>query len=216
MTITSFEEFHISLEKYRGKPVIFRGVTDAKTHKLIPRLGRFNRSGFSGVDVESRIFDEFKKQSRPYLDFIPNNDWEWLALAQHHGFPTRLLDWSKNPLVALYFAVEQEHGQDSAVYVYGRSKIIDTDVHQNPFAIDQVFQFVPPHLNRRIIAQAATFTVHPDPTKELLDSKIDVLTVAQGARVKLKLTLLGYEIHRAALFPDLDNLAQHIRLLSGY
>jgi hypothetical protein len=54
---------------------------------------------------EDDIFKSFKRKSRSYLSCIPEDDWEWLAVARHYGLPTRFLDWTKNPLVALYFAV---------------------------------------------------------------------------------------------------------------
>jgi len=53
-----------------------------------------------------KMLDEFKAKSYPYLNTVPENEFEWMFLAQHYGLPTRLLDWSLNPLVALYFAVE--------------------------------------------------------------------------------------------------------------
>lgn len=58
--------------------------------------------------------------------------------------------------------------------------------------------------------------MHPDPTEEFVNDKIDVLRIAESARERLKKDLYMYGIHRAALFPDLDNLANHIAWLSGY
>ena len=101
-----------------GLERIFRGVTD-KDHELVPSIGRSTEAGTSGdiSTLERDLMEEFKRLSVPELTLPPTSEFEWLFLAQHYGLPTRLLDWSSNPLVALFFAVERKDEVDGAVYM---------------------------------------------------------------------------------------------------
>jgi hypothetical protein len=76
LKIGSFLDFHNRLQTFIGRVVIFRGVTDAYKDKLIPRLGRTENRFVTILNSEAHIFRTFKEQSRPYLDLIPDNDWE--------------------------------------------------------------------------------------------------------------------------------------------
>lgn len=77
------------------------------SYKLIPSLYRHPTINDINqlLDLESQILVRFKQRSVPYLDRLPSGDWDYLFLMQHNGIPTRLLDWTENPYIALYFAL---------------------------------------------------------------------------------------------------------------
>jgi hypothetical protein len=87
-----------SLGRFRSG-FLFRGMPSA-AYDLRTSLGRLGRDAPA---VEGHLLRNFRKYARrdPIMD---DSTWSWLALGQHHGLPTRLLDWSYSPYVALHFA----------------------------------------------------------------------------------------------------------------
>ncbi|WP_454715087.1 FRG domain-containing protein [Caulobacter segnis] len=84
---------------------VFRGHGD-KAWKLRPKIGRADVLGVEwDPSAEIGLFEEFCRRARQFDPGVGFSSWDWLALAQHYGLPTRLLDWTQNPLVAAFFAV---------------------------------------------------------------------------------------------------------------
>ncbi len=102
----------------------FRGQVD-NTWPLSPSLLRDG----GHRDHETDMLKRFKQEAAQLVDVSDSSEWNWLSMAQHHGLPTRLLDWTTNPLVGLFFAVEErEDGRGRA----GRLFCLD------PIALNEV------------------------------------------------------------------------------
>jgi hypothetical protein len=103
----------------RRDSAVYRGVGDASWPMLtsLDRLGGTNPP-HAKRGLEEHVLRNFARYSRPYLGApgasAARGDWELLAAAQHHGVPTRLLDWTYSPLVAAHFATLGRRGDAGA------------------------------------------------------------------------------------------------------
>lgn len=170
---------------------VYRGEADTASPLLtsLDQLGG-NNPPHTKADLEEYILRNFIRYSRPYFASAPVNDWEVLVSAQHHGLPTRLLDWTYSPLVAAHFAtVDPAISTDRAVWlldwkaVHRHFKLPELALliqdlegmaaAGRPFTPSSMFSMPedappfacmlePPSLDARIVAQSAAFTLCSD------------------------------------------------------
>jgi hypothetical protein len=214
--IHSFGELHEIIESYDERTIMYRGVKSVK-FPLIPKIGRIvpPRSIGSMEVNEKEILRLFKERALRFIDFTPTSNWDWLALGQQHGLPTRLLDWTNNPLVACYFAVEEPGEDDGVIYAYQNQSYIDVEEYPDPFRYRQVGKFIPWHISPRITNQGGLFTIHPKPYEQFESDDMEKLIIPNRLRSTLKRTLNKYGVDRFSLFPSLDGLSSHIEWLQS-
>lgn len=220
--VSEFVEVAIWL--YSDERVIFRGQTTEKDWPLVPSVGR-NVERSQVLRREKEILEEFKQESIPYIDTVPDNDWQWLALAQHNRLPTRLLDWSKNPLVALWFAVkdtaiDNQPGVVWAFHYEESESVFSTKGLDSPFKIDQTCVYFPEHVSTSIQVQSGVFTIHRlegekpgrfPPLEQTKNSDLVLTKIEVAPFHTFCYELFRVGVSPASLFPGLSGLVDKIR-----
>lgn len=204
--IACFEELHHALAEHRrGAVWLYRGQAEADW-PLIPSVGRDPAL----MTAERDLFAAWKRGAVQYMDLPPPTDWDWLAVAQHHGLATRLLDWTGNPLVAAFFAASRLLPTEAVVWAFAPDQQADTAA--DPFATTGVRLVRPSAHVQRIARQGAAFTIHgpPDRPAEDHDGPRHKLVIAAEYRPRLLSELSHYGYNHATLFPDLDGLSRFL------
>jgi hypothetical protein len=214
----------------------FRGEKDERL-PLYSSLSRYLQNFGVALKAwpaqEERILRIFKRKAHQFLPMPPawDDDFQWLALMQHHGAPTRLIDFTWSPYVAAFFALERTLS-DGVVWAMNPARI-DSTRADKPVRMDPrikgnfrrhflkgnrhfIWMGEPGTMNRRLIAQSGTFAVPGAidvPLEEILSGS-DAENVLAKFILKNSVRETGMrELYRmnityATLFPDLDGLAK--------
>jgi type I restriction enzyme M protein len=193
----------------------FRGVASSD-YDLTPSIGRKDVRVTYDLELEKLIFKRFQQMASPFVMTRPVNDMAWLALARHHGLPTRLLDWTLSPLVAAFFAASDGSGPnkavaaDFAIYAY-ESKYFDPQPPtDDPFEINDAYVEVhTDHYSDRMAAQRGFFTAHREPAKAFQEPSLTKFVFPASERENFLNELDFYGVSRASLFPGLDGIAAY-------
>lgn len=236
-TISSIAELLSVLKGHsdRSSMYWYRGQSNI-AWSLLPALARCQ----DDLRRESDLLARFKQSASLLIRPLPATEWEWLTVMQHHRVPTRLLDWTESPLVALFFAVQENLESHGALWVLdpirlnSNSHIAPDYEHYIPtFGDNPTHNYSPDSLTSetvsrldpiavigsrntpRMQAQLGAFTVihrDPKPIEDVSDGEHVVkYHIPKEAKMDLRLELSMLAVNRFQLFPDLESLGAILR-----
>jgi hypothetical protein len=215
-------------------PLWFRGQSMKDWH-LTPSIFRGNH------DSEINMIKKFKQDATLLVNPRPTQQIEWLFIMRHHNIPTRLLDWTESPLVALYFATRTNDPSDGALWVLlpvelnkqGNRALPDPEdlpsfeedafmaiYTPETYVADKLTEMLPiaflaPRNNVRMQVQLSVFTLsHRNRTSiEEIGNHQHVwrYIISAAAKPLVRKELEMLRIGRFQLFPELESISDRFR-----
>jgi len=235
--VESFGEFVEYLEEYcREEEILFRGQRNS-SWTLLPKIARIVKdlNVTPNHKAEKKMFDMFRRKCIPYLDTRVREVFlDLLTVAQHNGLPTRLLDWTRNPLAALWFAVREpaSGGKCGAVWVLDHSDEAFQSLMISELNLDSYLKtkgvrlYCPSDVSQRLIAQSGWFTVHgvspedKDEYTSLEESRfaahLQKLVIPAESFKQMRFQLDRCGINEETLFRDLGGLCRYVEWYHTY
>ncbi|MFO7662127.1 MAG: FRG domain-containing protein [Chloroflexota bacterium] len=149
------------INRFRAQ-LAYRGLSDA-AYELTTSLIRI---GPGYEQMEKHLLRNFRKYA--HRDAVPSDsNWNWLTMAQHHGLPTRLLDWTFSPYVAMHFATAnlEKFGCDGIIWAVDYTKVHQSlpDVLRRELSLEGADLFTVEMLDRVVPTIDALEAISPEP-----------------------------------------------------
>jgi hypothetical protein len=215
---------------------VFRGLGDS-SYELKAGAGRIRHYNPA---LELTLLEVFERRASEFIDTRQPGRWDLLALAQHHGLPTRLLDWTTNPLVAAFFAVSadpapiemndpasndpapkkltvrraSEHVPARVIaWPVARKDVVDPELDKDPFKLATIKFLMPRVLTTRISTQGGLFSVHPVPNNpwlEPLKRPEEIFDIPGEMRTDFQRKLFQLGVDNQRIMGGLDGLCSRL------
>lgn len=236
-TIDALLQFVNSLYQKHGTRLWYRGEENAAL-TLVPSIQRSQKR----LSAERYITNDFYIRAKQILNNPPakHNYAGWVSLMQHYGLPTRMLDWSQSPLIAVFFATEtyrETPDTDACVWVLSPGLFnemegfgnciypIDADTtqemllpafkhaHHNPDLKDKILACSSTEKDLRMYAQQSNFTVHNSLRRleDICDENMLYRIIIPCGRKKYFIdSLRVFGITQGSIYPDLDHISKDL------